>query len=158
MNEHRREDRARQRFWRRVRKDDSADSCWIWTGGRDADGYGVFYYNGRSRRAHRVAYEWEHGKFEGELLHRCDTPSCIRPSHVRPGTQAENLADARQKGRKDDRGSANSFAKLTDSEVREMRALYAGGGWTQHQLAARFGIHQTHVSDVVTGKRWSHVR
>ena len=36
-------------------------NCLIWTGGTTANGYGQFRINGRAVRAHRYAYEREHG-------------------------------------------------------------------------------------------------
>lgn len=104
-----------------------------------------------------MAYTWEGGVFEGQLLHSCDNPSCVRPSHLKAGTQAENLADARGKGRKDDRGQGNPYARLTDGQVREIREVYARGGRTQTGIAEQFGIDQTTVSDIVTRRRWRHV-
>lgn len=31
--------------------------CWLWTGPPDKDGYGRFWLAGKTRKAHRVAYE-----------------------------------------------------------------------------------------------------
>jgi hypothetical protein len=48
-----------ERFEAKVNK---ADGCWLWTGGLNRpDGYGSFYYNGRSRPAHRFAFEQAYG-------------------------------------------------------------------------------------------------
>lgn len=33
------------------------------------------------------------------VLHTCDTPGCVRPSHLWLGTQLENIADRESKGR-----------------------------------------------------------
>ena len=160
MNPERREARARERFFAKVDKGNGF-SCWLWTAGKDADGYGVFYYNGRSRRAHRVSLELARGRSCAPLLrHICDMPSCVRPSHLVEGTQAENIADAYARGRKNDRGSANGFSKLTEAQVVEMRRLYGRrgrGGLTQEQLAQRFGVDQTHVSEIVNRAVWRHV-
>lgn len=72
--------------------------CWLWTGPVDKDGYGV--YGGL--RAHRFAYMMIKGSIEPGLLacHTCDIPGCVNPDHIFLGTQAENLADQRKKGRK----------------------------------------------------------
>jgi hypothetical protein len=34
-----------------------------------------------------------------QILHRCDNPQCCNPEHLFVGTQAENMADMRRKGR-----------------------------------------------------------
>lgn len=160
MNAEAREARARRRFWRRV--EPRPDGCWIWTGGKDADGYGAFYYNGRNQRAHRVSFQWHHGRpVESEILrHSCDFPACVRPDHLLEGSQQQNIDDAYARGRKNDAGSANGFAKLTEAQVVEIRSLYGRrgrGGFTQTQIAANYGIHQTHVSDIINRVVWKHV-
>jgi hypothetical protein len=91
---------AATRFWKKVEK---TNDCWWWTGARDERGYGRFSI-GRSqasRLAHRVAWLFSGGTLEGEalLLHRCDNPSCVRPSHLFVGTQVDNMRDANRKGR-----------------------------------------------------------
>lgn len=90
-------------FWQRVDKD-GAEGCWLWTGGRSPDGYGQFWMGGeggRTLRAHRVAYEDLVGAVpEGLMLdHLCRVRHCVRPDHLEPVTNAENLrrgAEARR--------------------------------------------------------------
>lgn len=66
--------------------------CLIWTGTLRPDGYGVIGVNGRSVRAHRFAYEREHGPIpEGMLIdHSCHTPACVRVEHLRLATPKQN--------------------------------------------------------------------
>ncbi|WP_353848756.1 HNH endonuclease [Brevundimonas sp.] len=33
------------------------------------------------------------------VLHKCDTPTCVNPDHLRAGTQLENIQDMNAKGR-----------------------------------------------------------
>lgn len=51
--------------------------------------------------AHRVAYEYWIGPIPDGMyvLHTCDTPGCVNPSHLFLGTQADNCQDAVSKGR-----------------------------------------------------------
>lgn len=84
-----------------------SDKCWTWSGHRNKLGYGkmTFCFSNKPKTvsAHRVAFALAHGRWpEPQCLHRCDNPRCVRPSHLFEGTQADNLADMRAKGR--DRG------------------------------------------------------
>lgn len=85
------------RFWSKVRY---GPGCWEWTG-TPSQAYGLFNHRGKMRKAHRFAYELTHGPLpEGSiLLHSCDNPRCVRPSHLTPGTHRDNLMDAMKKGR-----------------------------------------------------------
>lgn len=55
------------------------------------------------------------------------------------------------------RGAFNPGAKLTEDDVRMIRASYANGE-RQQRIADRLGIDQAHVSAVVLRKRWAHVQ
>ena len=87
----------------RVEFDPNA-GCWLWTGWMGARGYGKVYVSGGSgptTGAHRLSMIL-HGQAvpdESVVMHKCDTPSCINPDHLRVGTQAENNADKMAKGR-----------------------------------------------------------
>jgi HNH endonuclease len=66
--------------------------CWIWTGYRMPNGYGLFSMNGRKIYAHRASYELSVGAVpEGmHIDHLCRVRACIRPDHLEAVTQAEN--------------------------------------------------------------------
>lgn len=77
------------RFWTYV---DKSGECWIWTGGRQHQ-YGAFWAGeGRSKRAHRFAWEITNGPLaDGEALdHVCRNTLCVRPSHLRIASKSEN--------------------------------------------------------------------
>lgn len=77
--------------------------CFIWVGGSiDKDGYGAFHESHRlMKRAHRASYEYYKGSFDKSLLvlHTCDNPSCVNPSHLFLGTHTDNMRDKVSKGR-----------------------------------------------------------
>ena len=94
----------KQHKWPHVRK-----SCLEWQGLLDKDGYGRVKVNNTDSRVHRAFYEIWHGvklKTEEVLLHECDNPKCFSPHHLKIGSQAENIRDMDEKGR---RVSANTF-------------------------------------------------
>jgi hypothetical protein len=77
--------------------------CWLWTGAMAGDGYGYVQlpFTGTKTRAHRFSLAL-HGTAVGTedvVLHRCDTPACVNPAHLRVGTHADNVADMHAKGR-----------------------------------------------------------
>jgi hypothetical protein len=79
--------------------------CWLWTASLGPKGYGQIsaFIDGCRRlwRAHRLAWRLFRGTIPTDryVLHSCDTPCCINPDHLWLGTQADNLADNRRKGR-----------------------------------------------------------
>ncbi len=70
--------------------------CWPWLGRKDRDGYGLFWLDGKQRRAHRVAYEAVNGQIVGDLTvdHRCANAGCVNPGHMELVTLAENTRRA----------------------------------------------------------------
>jgi len=89
------------RFWAKV---DKSGNCWLWLGSVGKErlkDYGNFYINGRAERAHRVAWMFKNGSIPPGMVicHSCDTPRCVRLSHLFMGTQNDNLKDSVAKGR-----------------------------------------------------------
>jgi hypothetical protein len=82
-------------------KIDKETGCHLWTGFRNADGYGRIAVGPGHRLVHRVAWEAVHGTIpEGMILmHICDNRRCCNPEHLKLGTRAENNRDRVEKGR-----------------------------------------------------------
>lgn len=72
---------------------DGETGCWLWVGGLDTDGYGIFSVDGTSRGAHRWSYEHHIGSIpEGLVLdHLCRTRRCVNPIHLEPVTHQTNI-------------------------------------------------------------------
>src|SRR5687767_594625 len=105
------------RFWARV-KWNLASGCWEWQGVKNANGYGSFNFNKKRTYAHRFSYQDQVGPIPAglDLCHSCDNRICVCPSHLRPGTREENVADAVSRGRHA-RGEASGSNKLTNAQV-----------------------------------------
>ncbi len=87
-------------FWASIDTSGGPDACWPWKCARNRLGYGRVWTT-RERRAAQVAWEltngpWPYGMF---ACHTCDNPPCCNPDHIFPGTQLENIQDAKEKGR-----------------------------------------------------------
>jgi len=158
------------RFWQHV---NLTGDCWLWTANRQKAGYGRFWAEGATVSAHRFAYVLAYGVIPTgmDVCHRCDNPSCVRPSHLWLGTHDDNMADKTAKGRapKGDgngsrthperlqRGEQHHGAKLTTPEVVAIRALHAAGGMTYTAIGRRYGMDPTTISDIVRRHIWVHV-
>jgi hypothetical protein len=143
-----------QRFWSRVDRS-AADECWIWNGWKDRDGYGVIFWGGQNRRAHRVSHFLREAIWPEVIMHLCDQPSCVNPDHLRAGTQQANVADRVSKGR-GMRGERHHQAKLTELEVREIHERH-GAGDKKASLARTYGVSETTVGRILSGKIWAHL-
>lgn len=131
--------------------------CIEFTGYRDKNGYGSLTIDGVYVRAHRLAFEIAHGEVPEGLFvrHKCDNPPCINPDHLESGTPADNMRDKAERVRAA-KGTDNAAAKLTDADVRRIRALRSAG-WTYGELSALFDVGNSTVGRVVRGSHWKHV-
>jgi predicted DNA-binding protein (UPF0251 family) len=159
-------------FWSRIPSREP-DTCWLWTGYRNAGGYGRLRHQGRLWLAHRVAWTLTQGPIPDglDVLHQCDVPACCNPAHLWVGTDADNSADRERKGRchritgpahhfygkpELKQGVLNAAAKLTENNIREIRACYLVMA-NQEELAREYGVSQTTISRIVLRQTWRHI-
>jgi len=128
------------RFWSKVRK---GDGCWEWADSIDTSGYGRIKVGSKYIAAHRFAWEVTHGPiYSWDLvLHSCDRRNCVRPDHLRLGSQAQNMADMRARDR------ANG--PLTPEQECDLIAAYTSGATTMRGLAATYGVGLREVSGIL---------
>lgn len=125
--------------------------CWLWIGGTGRRGYGRLCHENRQLSAHRFSYELHYGKAPGDLcvLHKCDTPACVNPLHLRLGTNADNMADRNAKGR--------TWGRLKPDDVRGIRALLRNGGMTRAAMGRIYGVSEATVCAIHANKVWRNV-
>lgn len=148
-----------ERFWEKVDVR-GPDECWPWTAAVNEHGYGVMHETGKrggpALKAHRYSAELAGMDIVGRaVLHSCDNPPCVNPAHLRPGTQAENSRDMAERGRST-RGERSSNAKLTETDVREIRSRREAGVML-HVIAEEFGTTKANVDHIVKRRSWKHV-
>ena len=89
------------RFWAMVKKG-AGDACWLWAGNVGTHGYGqISLVSNRVQTTHRFSWEIHNGSIEKGVcvLHKCDVKRCVRPDHLKLGTQLENVRDMHEKQR-----------------------------------------------------------
>lgn len=144
-----------ERFWAKVLRAEG-DACWSWDGTHDSGGYATIRVGSKMAKAHRVAWELVNGPIPpGKLVrHRCDNPGCPRPDHLMLGTQVDNMADMRARGReRKARGEKSGKSKLTDQQVSEIRSRYRPYRVTHKRLAAEYGMSTSQIVRILTGQR-----
>lgn len=132
---------------------ENARGCWEWKKRIGRGGYGQASFECRSMQAHRVAWLVFCGPIpDGALVcHACDNRRCINPDHLWLGTHKDNVADMHAKGRQGDiAGSKNPQAKLTETQVLEIRTSQKSG----YGLAKELGVSQSTISLIRSRKNW----
>lgn len=148
---------AVDRFYQKYVVDDET-GCWNWTDCLNNKGYGWVYWRGPDRMertlAHRFSWEIHNGLIPDGLIirHKCDNPKCVNPSHLESGTRLDNQRDMVERGRSCT-GTKNGVAKLTDDDIRAIRASDEG----LTACGRRFGITYQNVWMIQTGRTWRHV-
>lgn len=153
-----------ERFWGFIDKNGKqveyvVGKCWRWLGNKN-HGYGRFWVDNGTVFAHRYSYLIHYGDIPLStfVLHKCDNPECTNPEHLFLGTALDNVLDKVAKGRlHNQNGEKNPSAKLTSSQVLEIRELYKTGKYLQRELAIRFNTPLSSINQIITGKRWKHL-
>lgn len=155
------------RFWEKVNKRGSVPAgrpelgrCWEWTAATNDHGYGVLrpagQRSGPNVKAHRYSAELAGMDIDGRhVLHSCDNPPCVNPAHLRPGTDAANMADAKERDRIP-LGSERANARLVESQVSEIKQRLAAGE-RQKDMAPDYGVCPGTIGAIARGVTWRHV-
>lgn len=96
------DERLPTRFWEKVAEGQRVGGCWLWQGARGggAGDYGVFYFQGKLRLAHRCSYhalvsplDWSapRGHALEHVHHTCRSGLCVNPAHLILTPASEHL-------------------------------------------------------------------
>jgi hypothetical protein len=133
----------------------ASNGCWVWLRARkgkeaaDGGGYGCIRVKGKLYGAHVLACEYKHGPMNGRhARHLCHNTLCVNPTHLQPGTNADNQRDSCMAGQRQ--------KKLTPQIVLDIRARCAAGE-SQSSIGKRYEIAQADVSHILHRHWWAHV-
>jgi DNA-binding XRE family transcriptional regulator len=146
------EDKALSRFLSYLEKKE--DGCWVWKGGKDIKGYGIFWYKGKAQFAHRVSLLL-HNKVKEfnpdmQILHSCRETGCVNPDHLSEGTRKQNSADKHRDGTALV-GEKCHFSKLTWEKVRDIRKKF---NTSRKALAEEYSVSPTTIGLIINRKSW----
>jgi hypothetical protein len=89
------------------------------------------------------------------VCHKDDDVTNDNVTNLFWGTHAMNVADKVSKGRQS-RGSSHGMAKLSESDVLNIRML-ANNGFKQSELCSIYNMSSGLMSGIISKKRWKHL-
>jgi DNA invertase Pin-like site-specific DNA recombinase len=147
-------------FWSRI--DIKGDNdCWEWKLYKNKYGYGMTKIDGETIRSHRAIYQLTHPDENIKtkvIRHICDNTSCCNPSHLKSGTQAENIQDMVDRNRNRGAvGSRNCKCKLSEEEVIKIRDLFKNNNLFIIEISRQFNVSTTTIRKILEGISWKKV-
>ena len=129
------------------------NQCWEWQGTK-YKGYGSFYNGKKMEKAHRFMWKLINGDLKLGLcvLHKCDNPSCVNPTHLFSGTNLDNIKDKIKKNRQTN-GEQIALSKLNKESVRLIHNLLENG-ISQRIIAKQFNVSHSTIGSIGRRITW----
>lgn len=76
-------------FWSKIK---FVRSCWIWSGQKNSNGYGMFLHRRKGYLPHRVSFRKLVGEIPPKMVldHLCQNRLCVNPAHLEVVTRSVN--------------------------------------------------------------------
>ena len=95
---------------------------------------------------------------EGYVVnHKDGDKNNSRPGNLEYVTRADNQYHALETGLSPTRGETHPLAKLSEVQIREIRARYTGAWGEQGRLGKEYGVSQMLIGQIVRGEIWTHL-
>jgi len=133
-------------------KIEKTNSCWIWKGYVNPDGYGRYSSNYKTFFAHRYSWIIHKGNIPNAILvcHSCDNRKCVNPEHLFLGTHKDNYQDSKNKKRHV-HGNSHGQTKIKEEFHEEIINSYLSGE-TQRNIAKKYSVSQGAIQDIIRKK------
>lgn len=125
------------------------DACWPCRLSANSEGRHYISIDGRKYIVYRLVWELFHGEELGKrkARHTCDNEWCCNGlNHIVPGSQQDNMNDMKERERHG----------MPHHTVRMIKKLLSTGA-THQSIADKFGCSRIVISEINSGKYYSHV-
>ena len=130
-----------------LKKVNKTDTCWLWNGKTQSDGYGEIWHPEKKKLAtvHKLVYQFMKGVVPETMFvcHTCDVRNCVNPDHLWLGSNRDNIIDAAKKGR-------SGGQKLKTIDVVKIRQL-ADSGVKHKDIAIMYNVSRPTITRAING-------
>lgn len=119
-------------------------------------GYPMVRHNRKMRQLTTIIWEYCNGPIPDglEICHKCDNCGCVNLEHLELGTHKKNMEDCAKRNRRP-RGVSSTVSKLSEDQVREIRALEGTAG--PKAIGKRYGVTNTAICCIWKRISWKHL-
>jgi hypothetical protein len=140
-----------ERFMKRVNK---TDTCWLWIGGIQKNGYGSITTTDKDTWGTRFAHRWSYLHHKGQIAdglmvrHTCDIRNCVNPAHLILGTSTDNVRDMLE------RNPNGCHRKFQQDDILKIREGYKTKSYTE--LSEEWGVGVTTIGNIIRGEIYNY--